>query len=143
VRLSQAHAGAVRRGGLEARQRGDDSVTCWGSGAASREFLYVDDCAEAVALALERYDGAEPVNVGAGRETTIRELAELLGRLCGFDGEIRWDRTKPDGQPRRCLDTSRAEEEFGFTARVGLEAGLRRTVEFYEKDLLKMEFYST
>ncbi|HKA13783.1 MAG TPA: GDP-L-fucose synthase [Myxococcota bacterium] len=120
---------------IEARQRGDDHVTCWGSGSASREFLYVDDCAEAVALALERYDGAEPVNVGAGRETTIRELAELIGRLCGFAGELRWDRSKPDGQPRRCLDTTRAEEEFGFTARVGLEEGLRRTVEFYEKQI--------
>ena len=120
---------------IEARQRGNSHVTCWGSGSASREFLYVDDCAEAVALALERYDGAEPVNVGAGRETTIRELAERIGRLCGFTGELRWDRTRPDGQPRRCLDTTRAEEEFGFTARVGLEEGLRRTVEFYEKQI--------
>jgi GDP-L-fucose synthase len=126
---------ALIRKFIEARQRGDDHVTCWGSGSASREFLYVDDCAEAVALALERYDGAEPVNVGAGRETTIRELAELLARLCGFAGEIRWDRSQPDGQPRRCLDTSRAEEEFDFTARVGLEEGLRRTVEFYEKQI--------
>jgi GDP-L-fucose synthase len=126
---------ALVRKFVEARQRGDDHVTCWGSGSASREFLYVDDCAEAVALALERYDGAEPVNVGSGVETAIRELSVMLARLCGFAGEIRWDRTKPDGQPRRCLDTSRAEAEFGFRARVGLEEGLRRTVEYYEKQV--------
>jgi GDP-L-fucose synthase len=126
---------ALIRKFIEARQRGDATVTCWGSGSASREFLYVDDCADAVVLALEKYDGAEPVNVGAGRETTIREIATQIGRLCGFSGELRWDRTKPDGQPRRCLDTTRAEEQFGFIARVPLEEGLRRTIEFYEKQI--------
>jgi GDP-L-fucose synthase len=117
---------------LDARERGDDHIEVWGTGSASREFLYVDDAAEGIVLAAERYDGPEPVNLGVGREITIRELVSLIVELTGFGGKIRWDPTKPDGQPRRALDTSRAREWFGFTASTPLEDGLRRTVEAYE-----------
>jgi GDP-L-fucose synthase len=106
-------------------------IECWGTGSASREFLYVDDAARAIVLATERYDGAEPVNIGAHREITIRELVTLIAKLTGFGGEIRWDATKPDGQPRRCLDTTRAERLFGFTATTPFEPGLRRTIDWY------------
>ena len=112
----------------EARARGEQKIVCWGTGAASREFLYVEDCAEALALATARYDGAEPVNVGTGREITVRELAQLIARLTGFAGRIEWDPSFPDGQPRRCLDTTRAEQFFGFKARTPLEEGLRQTI---------------
>lgn len=115
----------------EARLAGDDEVVCWGTGSASREFLYVDDCAEAVVAATRRYDGGEPVNVGAGSEITIRELTETIARLTGFEGEIVWDASKPDGQPRRCLDTSRARDRFGFQATTPLEDGLRRTIAWF------------
>ena len=104
----------------------------WGTGSATREFLYVEDAAEGIVLAAERYDGAEPVNLGVGREITIRELVGLIAALTRFEGEIRWDPTKPDGQPRRALDTSRARERFGFTARTSFEEGLRATTEWYE-----------
>ncbi len=114
-----------------ALERGADHVTCWGSGEASREFLFVEDCAHAIVLATERYEGAEPVNVGAGREIKIAELARMVAALTGFDGEIRWDRGRPDGQPRRCLDTSAAWERFGFRAATPLEEGLRTTVDWY------------
>ncbi len=116
---------------VEAVDEGRESVEVWGTGAASREFLYVDDAAEGIALAAERYDKPEPVNLGAGFEITIRDLAGLITDLTGFTGEIVWDVTKPDGQPRRCLDVSRAEREFGFRARTGFEDGLRKTVEWY------------
>lgn len=115
----------------EARVMGASEIICWGSGRASREFLYVDDCAEAIALATDRYESAEPVNLGSGHETTIRELVELIARLTGFSGEVRWDATKPDGQPRRRLDTSRAREAFGFVATTELEQGLRETIASY------------
>jgi GDP-L-fucose synthase len=111
--------------------RGDGAVEVWGTGRASREFLYVEDCAEAVVLAAERYEGAEPVNVGSGEEITIADLARLIARLTGFGGAIRWDASKPDGQPRRRLDVSRAERELGFRAHTSLEEGLRRTVEWF------------
>ncbi len=117
---------------VDARDRGDDFIEVWGTGSASREFLYVDDAAEGIVLAAERYDGAEPVNLGVGEEITIRELATLIARLTGFEGEIRWDASKPDGQPRRALDTSRARERFGFVAGSTFEEGLRRTIEWYE-----------
>ena len=100
-------------------------------GAASREFLYVAEAAEGILLAAEKYDGEAPVNLGAGMEITIRGLTELIARLTGFSGEIRWDRTKPNGQPRRHLDTTRAARLFGFKARTNFEEGLRRTVEWY------------
>jgi nucleoside-diphosphate-sugar epimerase len=105
----------------------------WGTGAASREFLYVDDAAEGIVLGAEHYEDADPVNLGVGREITIRQLVQLVARLTRFDGEIAWDASKPDGQPRRALDTSRARERFGFVATTGFEAGLRRTIEWYEE----------
>jgi GDP-L-fucose synthase len=108
-----------------------DEVVLWGDGSPTREFLYVEDCAEAITLAAERYDGAEPVNVGSGEEISIRDLAELVAELTGFDGEIVWDSSKPNGQPRRRLDTSRAEALFGFRARTGLREGIERTVAWY------------
>jgi GDP-L-fucose synthase len=116
-----------------ARAEGAQEVTCWGSGEASREFLYVEDCAEAIVLATERYSSSEPVNLGAGREITISELAGMLARIVGFEGEVRWDATRPDGQPRRCLDTSAAWEGFGFRASTLLDDGLRSTVEWYRR----------
>jgi GDP-L-fucose synthase len=117
---------------IDARDRGDDAISVWGTGAASREFLYVDDAANGIVLASELYDGADPVNLGVGAEITIRNLTELIVRLTKFKGEIRWDHTKPDGQPRRALDTSRAREAFGFTAGTSFEAGLHATIEWYE-----------
>ena len=106
-------------------------IECWGTGTASREFLYVDDAARAIVLAAERYNGPEPVNLGAHREITIRELVETIAELTGFTGEIRWDATKPDGQPRRCLDTTRAQELFGFVATTPFEEGLAQTITWY------------
>ena len=106
----------------------------WGTGAASREFLYVDDCARAIVLATERYNKPDPVNIGAGREISIKELVTLIGKLTGFKGEIRWDTSKPDGQPRRCLDVSRAKKEFGFEARTSFEEGLKATIDWYIKN---------
>jgi GDP-L-fucose synthase len=117
---------------IDARDRGDKAIEVWGTGSASREFLYVADAAEGIVLASERYDGRDPVNLGVGREITIKALVELIVRLTGFKGEVRWDPTKPDGQPRRALDTSRAREHFGFEARTTFEDGLRRTIEWYE-----------
>ena len=117
---------------MEEAQRGRDrSITLWGDGTPTREFLYVDDCVEGLVRAAERYDGAEPVNLGTGEEISIAALALLIAELTGFDGEIRWDTTKPNGQPRRRLDTNRAEHEFGFRAAVPLREGLERTVDWY------------
>lgn len=115
----------------EAVERGADEVVVWGSGRPTREFLYVDDCAEAIVLAAERYDGAEPINLGSGFEISIHELASLVARLTGFRGRVRWDTSKPDGQPRRRLDVSRAKAAFGFEARTDFQEGLRRTIEWY------------
>jgi GDP-L-fucose synthase len=117
----------------EARIAGRGEVVCWGTGSASREFLYVDDCADAIVAAAERHDGPEPINVGAHREITIRELTETIARLTGFEGELVWDASKPDGQPRRCLDTTRATELLGFTASTDFEDGLRRTIAWYRE----------
>jgi GDP-L-fucose synthase len=108
-----------------------DEVVLWGDGSPTREFLYVDDCAEGLALAAEHYDGAEPVNLGTGVETSIRELAETIAELTGFEGEIVWDTSMPNGQPRRSLDASKAEQLFGFRARTPLREGLERTVAWY------------
>lgn len=116
---------------VDARGRGDGFIEVWGTGRASREFLYVDDAAEGIVLAAERYDGTEPVNLGAGQEITVRELVALIARLTKFDGEIRWDASKPDGQPRRALDVSRARERFGFIAGTSFEEGLQKTVDWY------------
>ena len=109
-----------------------DHVVCWGTGSSSREFLYVEDAAQGILQACEYYNDSEPVNLGNGFEITIRELARKVAALVGFNGEIRWDTTKPDGQPRRCLDTSRARSLFDFQARTPLEEGLRKTVEWYQ-----------
>jgi GDP-L-fucose synthase len=117
---------------VDAREAGDDHIDVWGTGSASREFLYVEDAAEGIVLATERYDGPEPVNLGVGREITIRELVDLIVKLTRFEGDIRWDASKPDGQPRRALDTSRAREWFGFEAKTSFEDGLRATIDWYE-----------
>jgi GDP-L-fucose synthase len=117
---------------VDAREAAAPEIEVWGTGAASREFLYVDDAAEGIVLATERYDGSDPVNLGTGREITIRDLVEMIVRLTQFRGSVRWDTTKPDGQPRRALDISRAHDRFGFVARTPFEEGLRRTIEWYE-----------
>jgi len=117
---------------VDAREAGDPFIEVWGTGSASREFLYVDDAAEGIALGADRYDGEDPVNLGVGHEITIRELVETIVRLTRFEGELRWDASKPDGQPRRALDTSRARERFGFVAATSFEDGLRATIEWYE-----------
>jgi GDP-L-fucose synthase len=116
---------------VEAVERKDDVVEVWGTGRATREFLYVDDAAEGIVLATEHYDGPEPVNLGAGFEISIKDLAESIARLTGFKGRLVWNTSLPDGQPRRCLDTTRAERFFGFRARTPFEEGLARTIEWY------------
>ncbi len=118
---------------VDAVESGAAHIDVWGTGSASREFLYAGDAARAIVQAAERYNGAEPVNIGAHREITIRELVTLIAELTGFTGELRWDASKPDGQPRRCLDTSRAKELFGFTATTDFREGLRETIEWYQR----------
>ncbi|MEN9935456.1 MAG: hypothetical protein RLZZ387_2035 [Chloroflexota bacterium] len=120
---------------IEAERSGAPFIEVWGTGSASREFLYVEDAAEGIVLAAERYDDSEPVNLGAHREITIRELVGLIAQLTGYRGEIRWDASKPDGQPRRCLETSRAARLFGFRAETPFEDGLRRTIDWYVAEL--------
>ena len=122
---------ALIRKCMEAIETGADHVTCWGTGNVSREFLYAADAAEGILLATERYDGGEPVNIGTGVEISIRDLAKMIARLTGFEGEIRWDTSKPDGQPRRRLDVSRAKDSFGFEAMTSFEEGLRNTIAWY------------
>jgi GDP-L-fucose synthase len=124
---------ALIRKCVEAVRSGADEIVCWGTGSATREFLHADDCAEGVLLATERYDKSDPVNLGAGFEISIRDLTEKICNLTGFRGRIVWDSSKPDGQPRRCLDTTRAEREFGFRARIGFDEGLRQTIEWYKQ----------
>ncbi len=116
---------------VDATRRGERVIEVWGTGEPTREFLYVDDAAEAIVMAAERYDGAEPVNLGSGREISIHELVQLIARETGFLGDIIWDAAKPDGQPRRALDTRRAAEAFGFRARTDFIEGLRRTIAWY------------
>jgi len=106
-------------------------VIVWGTGRATREFLYVEDCAEGIVLATEKYDKSDPVNLGIGVETPVRDLVEKIKQVIGYDGKIIWDATKPDGQPRRCIDTSRAEKEFGFKAMTTLDDGLKKTIDWY------------
>ena len=122
---------ALIRKCLEAIREGRREIVVWGSGEATREFLYVEDCADGILLAAEHYDKPEPVNLGVGFEISIRDLAGLIAKHTGFQDKIIWDLSKPDGQPRRRLDTSRAKREFGFAAKVSLEEGLRRTIEWY------------
>jgi GDP-L-fucose synthase len=116
---------------VEAKTKGESSVTVWGTGNASREFLYVEDAAEGIILAAEKYNGSEPVNLGAGFEITIADLAQMVKEIVGFNGEIVFDKTKPDGQPRRSLDTSRAEKYFGFRATTSFDEGLAQTIKKY------------
>jgi GDP-L-fucose synthase len=118
----------------DALDAGAASIEVWGSGKASREFLYVSDAARGIGLAAGHYSGPEPVNLGAGFEITIKDLVELIARLMGFTGRIQWDPNKPDGQPRRSLDTARAERLFGFRAETSFEEGLRRTIEWYRRE---------
>jgi GDP-L-fucose synthase len=126
---------ALIRKMLEAQERGESEVVLWGDGSPTREFLFVDDCAEALQLAAERYDGPAPVNLGTGEEITIKELAEVIAAETGFEGEIVWDTTKPNGQPRRKLDTSRAEQYFGFRAQTPFAEGIKQTVAWYRSSV--------
>ncbi len=125
---------ALIRKFVEAQRKGLDVIEAWGTGSASREFLHVEDCARGIVDATLHYNAPDPVNLGAGREITIRDLTNLIAKLAGFKGEIRWDTSKPDGQPRRCLDTTKAEKLFGFKARINLEDGLAQTIEWYRKN---------
>ena len=121
---------------LTAVKNGDKTVEAWGTGKASREFLYVEDAAKAIVMATERYSKPEPVNIGAGREISIRELYTIIAELTGFKGEIKWDTSKPDGQPRRCLVTDRAKDEFGFVARTEFRDGLKKTIDWYRDHVI-------
>jgi len=133
--LEDSHViAAMIRKFVEAVERDRDEVVLWGTGSPTREFLYVDDAARALLLAAERLDTSEPVNVGTGRETPIRDLAETIARLSGFEGDLRWDRSRPDGQPARYLDVSRARDLIGFEAEVSLEQGLERTIEAFRAE---------
>jgi GDP-L-fucose synthase len=122
---------ALIRKFCEAKEQGKDHVVVWGTGQASREFLYVADCAKGIMLASQRYDKPDPVNLGAGFEITIRDLAEMIRDLVGFEGKVVWDGTKPDDQPRRSLDTSRAAVEFNFRATMPFDEGLRQTIQWW------------
>jgi GDP-L-fucose synthase len=125
---------ALIRKCVEAQERGDKQVVLWGDGSPTREFLYVEDAAQGILLAAERYNGSEPVNLGSSIEISIRDLAELIAQLTGFEGQFVWDTSKPNGQPRRALDTSRAEQYFGFRAQMPFEEGLKRTIEWYRNN---------
>jgi len=120
---------------LDAVDQGKKEIVVWGTGKATREFFYVDDCAEGIILATEYYNKSEPVNLGTGKEISIKNLVELLIKLTGFKGKVLWDRTKPDGQPKRCVDTKKAEKEFNFRAKMDLEEGLRRTIKWYKEQI--------
>ncbi len=122
---------ALIRKCFEARDRGEQKIVCWGDGSPTREFLYVEDAAEGLVQATQGYDDGEPVNLGSGREISIRDLAMLIVRLTGFTGRIEWDTSKPNGQPRRCLDVTRARQRFGFVATTDFETGLASTIEWY------------
>jgi len=119
---------------IDAKEAGDKEIVVWGDGSPTREFLYVEDAADGILLAAEKYNSAEPVNIGAGFEIKIKNLVELIARLCGFNGGIIWDTSKPNGQPRRILDITKAEKEFGFKAKTNFEYGLRKAIEWYSKN---------
>jgi GDP-L-fucose synthase len=127
---------ALIRKCFDALQANGKSIVCWGDGSPTREFLYVEDCAEAILLAAEHYNDGEPVNLGSGAEISIKELAEKICELTGFQGKIEWDTTKPNGQPRRCLDVSRAKQLFGFEAKVSFHEGLAKTIQWYRRTYL-------
>lgn len=130
---------ALIRKSLEAQAKGDKEIAVWGDGSPTREFLYVEDAAQGILLAAEHYNDSEPVNLGSGQEISIKELAELIARLIGFEGRLVWDVSKPNGQPRRALDISRAESYFSFRASKSLEDGLRTTIDWYRQQLKKMQ----
>jgi GDP-L-fucose synthase len=119
---------------VDAVDAGDDHIVCWGTGKASREFIYVSDAAEGILLATEHYNGPEPVNIGAGFEITIKDLVGKIVKLTGFKGQIRWDSSQPDGQPRRRLDVSRAKQLFGFEAQMSFDEGLKRIIDWFLKN---------
>ncbi len=123
---------ALIRKFIEAREKGEDKVVVWGTGKPTRGFLHVEDAAEGILLATEKYNKSDPVNLGTDLEISIKDLAEIIAKLVGFEGKIKWDTSKPDGQPRRKLDTSRAEREFGFKAKMDFEEGLKKTIEWYK-----------
>ena len=125
---------------VDAVDAGKDFIECWGTGSASREFIYAADAVEGIVLATEKYDSPEPANIGAGFEITIKDLVEKVAKITGFTGKIIWDTTKPDGQPRRCLDTSRAFREFGFKAKTDFDTGLKATVEWYRANRDKLKY---
>ena len=125
---------AIIRKCVEAKRKGKGEITVWGTGKPTREFLYVEDAAEGILLASEKYNKPDPVNLGAGFEISTSDLIKLIGKLTNFSGKIVWDSSKPDGQPRRYLDTSRAEKEFGFKAKTPLEEGLKKTIEWFQKE---------
>jgi GDP-L-fucose synthase len=125
---------ALIRKCLEAREQGEKEITVWGDGSPTREFLYVEDAAEGILLASEKYNEPDPVNLGSGYEISIKDLVEMIARLTGFTGKLVWDESKPNGQPRRGLDVSRAEKLFGFHAGTPFEDGLRRTIEWYQRN---------
>jgi GDP-L-fucose synthase len=130
---------ALIRKALEAQARGEHELVVWGDGSPTREFLYVEDAAEGILTAAELYDGENPVNLGSGKEISIRDLAELIVGLTGFEGQLVWDTSKPNGQPRRALDVRRAESYFGWRAQMPFEEGLRRTIEWYRQNSLARE----
>ncbi|UCF61280.1 MAG: GDP-L-fucose synthase [Anaerolineaceae bacterium] len=130
---------ALIRKCLEAQDRGDEEFVVWGDGTPTREFLYAGDAAEAIILAAEHYNASEPVNLGSGQEISIKDLAELIAQLTDFGGRLVWDTTKPNGQPRRALDISKAEELFGFRAKMPFEEGLRQTIEWYRENRLQVK----
>jgi len=135
--LESSHViAALIRKFVEAVWNNKKEIIVWGTGKASREFLYVEDAAEAILLATEKYNKADPVNIGAGKEITIRELVNLIAELTGYKGNIVWDTSKPDGQPRRCLDTSKAKREFSFEANMNLREGLKKTIDWYKNEVL-------
>jgi len=124
---------ALIRKMIDAEDRGEDKVVLWGDGSPTREFFYAGDAARGIVMAAERYNGSEPVNLGAGMEISIKDLAQLISELSGFSGRIEWDTSKPNGQPRRSLDTTRAKEYFGFEAEMHFEEGLKRTIDWYRQ----------
>jgi GDP-L-fucose synthase len=124
---------------INAKKSGAEKVEVWGTGKASREFLYSEDAAEGILLAAERYNKSEPVNIGTGQEITIKELAAIIAKLVNYEGSIVWDKTKPDGQPKRCLDVSKAKNEFGFEAKTDLSKGLEETIDWYKKNSKSLE----
>jgi len=128
---------ALIRKFVEAKNRGKDEVVCWGTGKPTRGFLYVEDAAEGILLATEKYNKSDPVNLGTDLEISIKDLAEFIAKLVGFKGKIKWDTSKPDGQPRRRLDTSRAEREFEFKVKMDFEEGMKRTIEWYKENSLQ------